>query len=193
MTLSDRIRLLLSSPDDATLDVYETPHIGHAFFIVTIFAFVSSFNSFLSAGIKSESFGFSLIAFLGTFFVTYVTWVFLTIVFHLAAEVWGGLGELPNALAFVGFAAAPMIITSVVSVFVTVGGGVVLPEDPEKILPKISLIMTLIGMGWGWPGLLCYYGLKNGERLHVAKAATISLVAYISIAVYELNTSSAFD
>ncbi len=193
MTLTDRILLLLTSPDDATFDIYEVPHIGHAFFIVSIFAFVSSFNSFLSAGIKSESFGFSLVAFLGTFFITYFTWIFLTLVLHLAADALGGLGELPHALAFVGLAAAPMIVTSFVSILVTIVGSIIFPEDPDKVLPKISLLITLVGMGWGWPGLLCYYGLKNGERLHAAKAAAISLVAYISIAVFELSTSSAFE
>lgn len=193
MTLTDRLLLLLSSPDDATFDVYESPHIAHAFLIVTLFAFISSFNSFLSAGIKSESFAFSLFAFLGTFFITYLTWGFLTVLLHLAADLWGGLGELPHAVAFVGFAAAPMIITSFVSILVTIGGNIALGNDPDNILPKISLLLTLIGMAWGWPGLLCYYGLKNGERLHAAKAAVICLVAFLAMMIFELSTTSAFD
>lgn len=191
MTLIQRISLLLTSPDYAMADVYHAPNVTQAFFIVTVYAACSSFNSFLSAAIKSESVSLSFITLISTFFITYFAWVILTIVLHLAAELWGGLGELPSAFAFVGMAAAPMVFTSVASALLTIVSSLI-GEDPDLIIAKIGLGFTLIGMGWGWPGLLCYFGLKNGERLHGAKAATITVAAFLGLAIFEISSSNAF-
>jgi hypothetical protein len=193
MTVSQRFFMLLTSPDEATYDVYDTPSLGHAFIIVSLHAILSALNSFLSTIIKSEDFGFSFIAFLGTFLTTYLTWVFLTILFHVLADLWGGLGELMNAVAYVGFAAAPLALASVFSLLLTAIGPLILPDDPDQLLAKIGLGISLVGMAWGWPGLLCYFGLKNGERLHEAKAATIALVAFVGFTLFEVLNSSLFQ
>jgi len=193
MNITNRIMLLLTSPDEAMYDQYDSPNLTHAIVIVTIYAGLSSFNAFLSAAIKSGSIGFGLITFLGSFLTTYLTWAFLTIVIHILAELLGSLGELLNAVAFVGLAAAPLIVTSFVSVFITIAGSIVFPEDPDLIVPKISLLNSLVGMAWGWPGLLCYFGLKNGERLHELKAVTIVLVLFCAMGTYEVVASGAFD
>jgi hypothetical protein len=174
-------------------DQYDSPNIGHAIVIVSAYALVASLNTFLSATFKSGSIGFSMLSFFGSFLTVYLTWAFLTIILHLSAEVWGGLGELPNAIAVVGLAAAPLIVTSAVSVFVTLAGAVILPDDPDLILAKISLAITLIGMAWGWPGLLCYFGLKHGERIHDLKAVTIILLAFTASGMYEVVNSNAFE
>lgn len=193
MTALQRFLLLLSSPDDATYDLYDSPHLGHAAAIVTAYAFLASFNSFLSASIKADSFAFSLIAFLGAFLITYLTWVFLTVIFYLAAELWGSLAEIMNSAAFVGMAAAPLVLTSLASILLTTIGPEFLPDDTELILPKIGLGISLLGMAWGWPGILCYFGLKNGARLHPAKAATITVIVFFAAAVYEIAYSNAFE
>jgi hypothetical protein len=193
MNVTDRFLLLLTSPDDATYDQYDSPNIGQAILIVTAYALVASLNTFLSATIKSGSVGFSMISFLGSFLTVYLTWAFLTFIFHLSAEVWGGLGELPNAIAVVGLAAAPLVLTSLVSLLVTVAGDIFIPDDSDQILPKINLATSLIGMAWGWPGVLCYFGLKNGERIHDLKAMTIVLFVFIASAMYEVVNSSAFE
>ncbi len=192
MTVLDRFLLLLSSPDDATFDLYDSPHIGQATLIVTGYAFLASFNSFLSASIKADSFAFSVIAFLGAFLTTYLTWVFLTILFHVAAELWGSLGEIMNAAAFVGMAAAPLVLTSVGSILLTIFGPAFIEDDTELLLPKIHLGLSLLGMSWGWPGILCYFGLKNAVRLHPAKAATITLLVFLAGAAFEIYSSNAF-
>ena len=193
MTVLERFLLLLSSPDDATFDLYDSPHIGQAAGIVTAYAVIASFNSFLSATIKADSFAFSVIAFLGAFLTTYLTWVFLTIFFHLLAEAWGSLGEIMNSASFVGMAAAPLVLTSLGSILLTIFGPAFIEDDTELLLPKIGLGLSLLGMAWGWPGVLCYFGLKNALRLHPAKAATITLIAFIAGAIFEVTTSNAFQ
>lgn len=193
MNVTDRFVLLLTSPNEATYDQYDSPNIGHAILIVTAYALLASLNTFLSATIKSGSVGFSMISFLGSFLTVYLTWAFLTLIFHLSAEVWGGLGELPNAIAAVGLAAAPLVLTSLVSLLVTVVGDIFIADDPDLVLPKINLATSLIGMAWGWPGILCYFGLKNGERIHDLKAMTIVLFVFIASAMYEVVNSNAFE
>jgi len=193
MTTLERFLLLLSSPDDATYDLYDSPHLGQAAAIVTAYAFLASFNSFLSASIKADSFAFSLIAFLGAFLTTYLTWIFLTVVFYFAAELWGSLAEIMNTAAFVGMAAAPLALTSLASILLTILGPEFIPEDSELLLPKIGLGISLVGMAWGWPGILCYFGLKNGARLHPGKAATITLIVFLAGAIYEVTYSNAFE
>jgi len=193
MNVTDRFLLLLTSPDEATYDQYDSPNIGHAILIVTAYALVASLNTFLSATIRSGSVGFSMISFFGSFLTVYLTWAFLTIILHLSAELWGGLGELPNAIAVVGLAAAPLVLTSLVSILITLIGGVFLPDDPDLILSKISLLTSLVGMAWGWPGILCYFGLKNGERIHDLKAMAIVLLVFIASGMYEVANSNAFE
>ena len=48
-------------------------------------------------------------------------------------------------------------------------------------------------MAWGWPGILCYFGLKNGERIHDLKALTIVLLTFIASGMYEIANSNAFE
>lgn len=191
MNLWQRMLLLLTSPDYAMSDVYRSPDVTQGFLIVTVYAACSSFNSFLSAAFKTESFSLSLITLISTFLITYFVWIVLTIILHFAADLWGGLGEIPIALAFVGMAAAPMAAASAASIVLTIFS-LLIGDDPDLIIAKISLGVSLIGMAWGWPGVLCYIGLKNGERLHAAKAATISLTAFIGLALYEVLNSNAF-
>lgn len=192
MNLIQRLWLLMFEPDYATSDLYDAPRLGDAFFTVTIYAGLSSLGSLLSIILATQSFAIGIFGFLGSFLVVYLTWALLVTVFHLASEVLGGLGELPHAIAFVGLAAAPLIFTSMLSIFATVARYIILPDDPEAIFPKISLGISVVGMAWGWPGVLCYFGLKNAERLNEMKALLVTIVVFAGFAAYEVISSSAW-
>lgn len=192
MQFLERIPLLLFDPDYATSDLYDSPRLAEAFFMVSTYAGLTSFNSFLSGYLRTETLSVGLIAFLGSALLIYLTWVFLSIVFHVAAELLGGLGELPHALGFVGLAAAPHIFTSIVSIVLTILGIEVFSDDPDKLMPKIGLGVSLIGMAWGWPGVLCYFGMKNAERVHSLKALVVTLLVFFGLAAYVVFTSDAF-
>lgn len=192
MNLLERLRLLLFDPEYATSDLYDSPRFGEAFFTVTIYAGLSSIGSLLSIILATQSFAVGILGFVGSFLVVYLTWAFLAIVFHLASEMLGGLGELPHAIAFVGLASAPLIITSLVSILLTIAHYVFMPDDPEAIFPKISLGVSIVGMAWGWPGILCYFGLKNAERLNEIKALVVALVVFFGFATFEVLNSSAW-
>jgi hypothetical protein len=192
MQFLQRIPLLLFDPEIATADLYDSPRLGDAFFMVSTYAGLTSFNSFLSGYIKTQTLSVGLIAFLGSFLLIYLTWVFLAIIFHVAAEFLGGLGEFPNAVGFVGLAAAPHIFTSLISIVLTILGAVAFTDDPDNLMAKIGLGVTLIGMAWGWPGILCYFGLKNAERVHSLKALIITMLVFFGFAALEVLSSDAF-
>jgi hypothetical protein len=192
MQFLQRIPLILFDPEIATLDLYDSPRLGEAFLIVTSYAGLTSFNSLLSGYLKTQTMSVGLIAFLGSFLLIYLTWVFLAVIFHVAAELFGGLGEFPNALGFVGLAAAPHIFTSMISIVLTILGAAVFTDDPDNLLAKVGLAITLLGMAWGWPGILCYFGLKNAERVHSLKALIITLLVFFGFAALEVLSSDAF-
>jgi hypothetical protein len=192
MQFLQRIPLLLFDPEIATADLYDSPRLTEAFFMVSTYAGLTSFNSLLSGYLKTQTFSVGLIAFLGSFLLIYLTWVFLATIFHVAADLLGGLGEFPNALGFVGLAAAPHIFTSLISIVLTILGEAVFLDDPEHLLPKIGLGVTLVGMAWGWPGMLCYFGFKNAERVHSLKALIVTMLVFFGFAALEVLSSDAF-
>lgn len=189
MTLSERFPALLFEPDYATSDLYDNPALGQAFLMVTLYACFSSFHTFLSAVITTESVSFSLFSFILTFSLAYISWFFLSVFLHVLSDLLGGLGELPNAFAFTGLATAPLVVTSVVMILVTVIGSALLANEAEDVLPSISFGINLIGIGWGWTGVLCYFGLKNAERLGSLKALLVALVVFFLMALFHAVSS----
>lgn|GEM_PF-866447 len=186
MSLLDRFSLLLTDPDYAMSDQYESPALLDAFWIVSLYALLSALRSLIDGAIVSGSFGVGFLSFILSFLLVYVTWVFLTLFMHVIADFWGGLGELPNAASAVGLAAAPMVVTSLLSLLVTGVGHAIMEGDETSVISMVNLILNWLGMVWGWPGVLCYFGLKHGERITRIKAAVIVSVAFCGMAVYEI-------
>jgi hypothetical protein len=189
MTLSQRFPALLFEPDYATSDLYENPALGQAFTMVTMYALFSSFNAFLSAAIKAESLSFALFAFFFSFALAYISWFVLAFILHIAADLIGGIGEIPNAIAFTGLGTAPLVITSVVAIFLTMIGPEIFEDDSDGILSTIVFCINLLGIAWGWTGVLCYFGLKNAERLSSWKALILSFAVFIVFSTIEALNS----
>jgi hypothetical protein len=193
MTLPQRVPLLLVQPDYATSDLYDDPPVIDAFYVVTAYAVLSALNTLLSLVAATGSFSASLMAVIGTVALVYLTWVFLTLIFHFIADVLGGLGELHNAVSFVGLAAVPNALIAVLSLFLTIIRLAILPDDPDAIIGKINLGFSLLGMVWGWPGVLCYFGLKNAERVNPIKAIVVVLPVFFLFAALEIFGSTLFE
>lgn len=187
-----RFMLVLTDPDGSTYDLYNSPQIGDAFLMVSLYAGLSALNSFISAIDITGAFSVGFIAVVGSGLIVYLTWIFLTIMFRLLGTMLGGKGELPNALGFVGLAAAPLVVTTFLSTIVTVGGILFMEEDPNEVLPLVRLGLTLVGMAWGWPGVLCYFGMKNSERLDPLKAIVATMILFFGFAAFEIFSSKLF-
>ncbi len=187
-----RFMLVLTDPDGSTYDLYNSPQIGDAFLVVSLYAGLSALNSFISAIDITGAFSVGFIAVVGSGLIVYLTWIFLTIMFRLLGTMLGGKGELPNALGFVGLAAAPLVVTTFLSTIVTVGGILFMEEDPNEVLPLVRLGLTLVGMAWGWPGVLCYFGMKNSERLDPLKAIVATMILFFGFAAFEIFSSKLF-
>lgn len=187
-----RFMLVLTDPDGSTYDLYNSPQIGDAFLMVSLYAGLSALNSFISAIDITGAFSVGFIAVVGSGLIVYLTWIFLTIMFRLLGTMLGGKGELPNAMGFVGLAAAPLVVTTFLSTIVTVGGILFMEEDPGEILPMVRLGLTLVGMAWGWPGVLCYFGMKNSEKLDPVKAIVATMILFFGFAAFEIFSSKQF-
>jgi hypothetical protein len=185
MTFAERFSSLLFDPDYATSDLYDKPAVGQGLQMVTLYATVSSFNALISAAIQTESFSFSLVTFFLSFVLAYVSWILISFVLHLVSEFLGGLGELPNAFAFTGLATAPLILTSIISMVVNIVGPELFNEDAADIVGVLRLGVNIIGLAWGWTGVLCYFGLKNAHRLHPMKALALTLLLFFAFVAIE--------
>ncbi|HXG37723.1 MAG TPA: YIP1 family protein [Bacteroidota bacterium] len=193
MTLLQRFPLLLFQPDYATSDLYHDPPIVDAFYVVTAYALISALNALLGIFVATGSISASIFTVIGTFALVYITWVILTLVFHFVADLLGGLGELHNTVSYVGLAAAPNVVVATLSLLISIVRLVFLPEDPGSILATVNLGFSLIGMAWGWPGVLCYFGMKNAERVHPIKAIVVVLPVFFIFAALEIYNSNLFD
>ncbi len=193
MTLVQRFPLLLFQPDYATSDLYDSPPILDAFIMVSVYAGISSLNTLISAAAATGSAAFTLLTFFGTVALVYITWFILTMVFHFISDLLGGMGELHNAASFVGLAAAPNVLVAVVSLLITIVRVLFMSEDPGSVLSKINLSFSLIGMVWGWPGVLCYFGLKNAERINSVKAILVVMPVFFAFAILEIYDSNLFE
>jgi hypothetical protein len=189
MNFFQRIILVLTDPEGATYDLYNSPQLGDAFLIVSLYAGLSGINSLISALVKTSMVSMGLLALFGAVLIIYLEWALLSIVFHVSAVALGGKGEIPNAIGFVGLAAAPMVLISIASIIITILSATVLTESYDSILQVIRLGVSVIGMAWGWPGVLCYFGLKNAERVESTRAIILTLFVFLGFAAIEVFRS----
>ncbi len=180
---------IMIDPEFTTITLYDSPRLRESFLVVSTYALFTSLDAFLSGYFQTETFSVGLLSFLISALTTYLLWVFLAVIFHVAADLLGGLGELPHALGFVGLGTAPLVFTSFISCLLTLLSVLVFPDDPDRIIQTISVGLTLLGMAWGAPGVICYFGMKNAEKLHPLKAFAITLILYCSLALLVLYNS----
>jgi len=182
---------VMFDPEYTTASLYDTPRLGDTFIIVSLYAFFTSLDSFLSGYLRTSTMSVGVLSFFVSTLTTFLLWVVLAMVFHICAELLGGLGELPNALGFVGLGMAPLIFTSILRCVVTVLSIEVFYNDPDKLFAKAALGLDLVGMAWGTPGIICYFGMKNAEKVHMLKALVVTLLLFLAVAALLLLTSTA--
>lgn len=187
-----KIIQILADPDYTTSTLYDTPRLTDAFGVVSLYALATSIDSFLSGYLRTQTISIGLISFFISALTTYLLWFILAMVLHACADLFGGLGEFPSALGFVGLGTAPLIFTSIISIILTVISITVFLEDEDRIFPLLASSLTVIGMAWGTPGVICYFGMKNAEKLHPLKAFVITFVVFAALASFVLYKSDFF-
>ena len=180
---------VIIDPEYTTITLYDSPRLRESFMVVSAYALFTSLDAFFSGFIQSETFGVGLLSFLISGLTTYLFWIFLALAFHAAADMMGGLGEFPHALGFVGLGTAPLVFTSFISIILTLLSVLVFPDDDSRLLPNISVGLTLLGLAWGAPGVICYFGMKNAEKLHPLKAFAVSFTLTAALVLLVLYKS----
>ncbi|MCI0708075.1 MAG: YIP1 family protein [Ignavibacteriae bacterium] len=190
MTLLQRFPLLLFQPDYATSDLYDSPPLKDAFIMVCLYAVISSLKTLVGVIITTDSIRFALFTFFGSVALVFITWIFLTFFFHFVADMLGATGELHNAVTFVGLAAAPNVVVSVLSLLIMIVNMVFFPDQPHEMLQMGDFGLSMLGMVWGWPGMLCYFGLKNAQRLSSIKSLLVVMPVFFGFALLEITQSN---
>ena len=183
---------IMFDPEYTTAALYDTPRMGDTFVIVCLYAFFTSLDSLLQGYLRTSTVSVGVLSFFISTLTTFLLWVVLAMVFHICAELLGGLGELPNALGFVGLGMAPLIFTSILRCILTVLSIEIFYNDPDKLFAKAGFGLNLIGMAWGPPGIICYFGMKNAEKLHMLKALIVTLILFLAFAALLVLTSDIF-
>ena len=183
---------IMFDPEYTTASLYDTPRLGDTFIIVSLYAFFTSLDSFLQGYLRTSTVSVGVLSFFISTLTTFLLWVVLAMVFHICAELLGGLGELPNALGFVGLGMAPLIFTSILRCVLTVLSIEIFYNDPDKLFAKAGFGLNLLGMAWGTPGIICYFGMKNAEKLHMLKALVVTLIVFLAFAALLVFTSDVF-
>jgi hypothetical protein len=187
-----RITQILFDPEYTTSTLYDSPRLVEAFIIVSLYAFATSFDSFLAGYLRTDTISIGLISFLVSTLTTFLLWFILAMLLHFSAELLGGLGEFPSTLGFVGLGTAPLIFTSIISILLTIISVTFFPEEEDRVFPLLASGLTVIGMAWGSPGVICYFGLKQAEKLHPLRAFVITFVFFAAMASFVLYKSDFF-
>jgi hypothetical protein len=180
---------VMFDPEYTTSTLYDTPRLGDTFVVVSLYAILTSLDSFLQGYLRTSTMSVGVLSFFISTLTTFLLWVVLAMVFHICAELMGGLGELPNALGFVGLGMAPLIFTSLLRCVLSVLSIEVYYDDPDKLLARAGFALNLIGMAWGTPGVICYFGMKNAEKVHMMKALLVTIVLFVAFAALLVFTS----
>ncbi|MFH0991648.1 MAG: YIP1 family protein [bacterium] len=193
MNFLRRFFVILLEPDYATHDLHDSPHVGEAFLIVSLYAAISGVNSSVSGYFAAQSFMVGIVAFIAAALIIYLTWVFVSLLFHLLSIPLGGHGEFPHAFGYVGIAAAPLVVVSLLSFVLTLVTITGLLAEYAEIIQYVNLGSKVIGMAWGMPGVVCYFGMKNAERLDSTKASIVTLFLFFIFAGLEIYNSNLFS
>jgi hypothetical protein len=187
-----KITDIILDPDYVASTLYDSPRFLDAFAVVSLYALATSIDSFLSGYLRSQTFSIGLISFFVSTLTTYLAWFLLAMVLHICAELLGGLGEFPGALGYVGLGTAPLIFTSLISILLTLISIFFFPDDEERIFPLLASGLTVLGMAWGSPGVISYYGMRYAEKLHPLKAFVVTLIVFAALASFVLYKSDFF-
>lgn len=188
MDLVQRFPFLLTSPDYATADLREYPPLRDGFVLVTIYALISSVAALIDGIVSVGSFGLGFLVFFQSLVGVYISWALVAGFFHLIAIRWGGSGEFLHVLGGMGLASAPLIVISCVAFLTNIAEWTFLARDPDRILPLARLFLSLVGSAWGWPGIICFYVLKNVELMAPSRALVLAAAGFLLLAAYELYT-----
>jgi len=188
MDLVQRFPFLLTSPDYATADLREYPPLRDGFVLVTIYASISSLAALIDGFVSVGSLGIGLLVFFQSLVGVYLSWALIAGFFHFIAIRWGGSGEFLHVLGGMGLASAPLIVISCVAFLTNIAEWTFLARDPDRILPLVRLFLSLLGSAWGWPGIICFYVLKNVELMAPSRAMILAAAGFLLLAAYELYT-----
>lgn len=108
-----------------------------------------------------------------SFFTIFYIWILLSLVFQLVAWAFKGKENLFTIMGSMGYTVIPLILLATIELVFTLlllFGAFPMSGKFVDLFPKI---LSWIGIGWAWPGILCIYMLENIYHFGYKKAITM--------------------
>ena len=169
-TMLNRLSGILLRPNATFAGL--TPRRGESFGIVAALLVTSCAWSALNAAYSVDAFGV-LGAVLNTLLGTLAGWLGLGAVLYLAGRRLNGWGRFEDFLLWMGYAALPMVLLNLVSMLVFLISPVLYPWLGGAGWKDFHTMLGVLGLVWGWPGLLSFFALYYGMRLPAKRAALV--------------------
>ncbi len=177
-TVLNRFSNLLLHPNAAFAVL--APRWGESFGIVAALLVSSSVWSALNAAYSAEAASVGG-AVLNTVLGTLAGWLGLVALLYVVGRALNGWGRFEDFLLWMGYAALPMVLLNLVSLLIFLISPVLFPEMGGAGWKDFHMMLGVLGLLWGWPGLLSYFALRYGMRLPVKKAALMITVVLLLI------------
>lgn len=180
-TVLERLSGILLRPNAAFAGL--SPRQGESFGIVAALLVTSCVWSALDAAYSKGAVSAVSVsgAVLNTFLGTLAGWLGLAALLYLAGHALKGWGRFEDFLLWLGYAALPMVLLNLVSLLVFGVSPVLFPALGGAGWNNFHTALGVLGLVWGWPGLLSYFALRHGMRLPARQAALVigALLAFI--------------
>lgn len=157
-----------------------TPRRGESFGVVAALLVTSCARSGLEAAYSPGAAGVAA-AVLNTFLGTLAGWLGIVSLLYLAGQALKGWGRFEDFVLWMGYAALPMVLLNLVSLLIFLISPVLFPALGGAGWKTFPTALGVLGLIWGWPGLLSYFALRHGMHLSARRAALVigGLLAFI--------------
>lgn len=149
-SLGHTLLCMLTKPKKTMATI--TPNLVEGFLVVVVLIVIAggaaAVGVYYSAGVAKAGF-----AVFGATIGIIMAWVSLTILFHFIARLMSGTGRFLNLLSLIGYAATPMILSTIIGIITNIVSPVLFPNLSSARLDLLGLLIGWIGMAFGWPGI----------------------------------------
>lgn len=112
---------------------------------------------------------------------TLAAWIGLASLLYLIAQAVRSGGRFETFLLWLGYAALPIVLTNLISLLISGISLILLPQLGGANGAILHTGLALVGLLWGWPGLLTVFALRSSMQLSLRQAGAVVLGVLVVI------------
>jgi hypothetical protein len=202
MNFTERIKGMITRPDDTTRDIAVSPRLEEGLMVVGVYIILTVISTYIAftrvrytgsvGGIDASSLATAmLVAELAAAIVLpLLSWPIVAGVAHFLSMFFGGNGKFyPNMMTLIGYTNIPLLVVLVLSMILTlltpvtvVDFSAVAQATTSSLLSSpIRILSMVIGLlGSIWVAYMMAFAVKNGENLPMKNAAIVVGVLFVA-------------